>query len=157
MQTNELYDNNRTQEIEQTRSKRVRQRSDEEIRWCEMTAKEEIPELLRREPESCTPREIAEKLSYSTNHVRRVAKELRSNGKIEGRKSREGGAPMVVIRGNIEVITGNRDQLIELVKKYSPSDLSKAKAMPTDELIEFVRDVVADGVAGVVRTWEFWN
>ena len=101
-----------------------------------------------------TTTSIANELGYSTNTVRRHAEEMMADGEIEGIKAER--IPAYIINGDFVVITGNRDQLLELVRKYRSGSYERAKEMSTEELQDFLRDVVADNVVGGPKIWEFW-
>jgi len=118
-----------------------------------MTVKEDIKDFLKSNGQS-TANEIADGIDYSQGYTREKAKELVSDGDIEGAKTTR--VPAVIIKGNYEVLTGNRDYLLGLVKRYAHGRLSHAKSLSTEDLQEFIREKVASDVVGGPFRWEFW-
>jgi DNA-binding Lrp family transcriptional regulator len=118
-----------------------------------MTIEEKIRDDLRANGRS-TVNEIASRIDYSNGYVRRNAKEMRSDGEIEGAKATR--VPAVIIHGNFEVLSGNRDYLLDIVKRYAPSKHDRAKKMSVENLRELIRDEIAEQVVGGPFRWEFW-
>lgn len=117
------------------------------------STKEEIIEFLAGNGRETTTG-IANELGYTTGTVRRHAKDLKNDGKIQGEKAKR--IPAYIIDGDFVVITGDRGQLLLLVEKYRPSQHERAKKMSTQDLQEFLREQVADDVVGGPKVWEFW-
>lgn len=102
----------------------------------------------------CTANEIAQGIDYSHGYTRENAKEMVSDDDINGAKATR--VPAVIINDNYEVLTGNRDYLLELVKRHAPSSHAHAKTLDIEELQKFIREQVADSVVGGPFRWEFW-
>lgn len=118
-----------------------------------MSVQTQIVDFLRKNGKS-TVNEIADGIGYSNNYTRQNAKELKADGKIQGAKTDR--IPAVIINGNYEVLTGDRDYLLSIVKRYAPSKLGKAKGLPVGKLQKLIRDEIADAVVGGPYRWKFW-
>jgi gamma-glutamyl:cysteine ligase YbdK (ATP-grasp superfamily) len=118
-----------------------------------MSIKDDIREHLKTNGR-CTANEIARGIDYSHGYTRENAKEMISENEINGAKATR--VPAVIINDNYEVLTGNRDYLLELVKRHAPSRHAHAKTLDIEELQKFVREQVADSVVGGPFRWEFW-
>lgn len=101
-----------------------------------------------------TTGEMANALSYETREIRQASKELVSDGRAKGSKSKR--IPAYIINGDYVVVTEKRQQLLDIVKKYDPKSHSKAKGMSNKALQRFVRNHVADRVVGGPEIYEFW-
>jgi len=119
-----------------------------------MTVQDDIETFLTKNGQS-TVNEIANGIDYSNSYTRENAKEMKAEGRIDGAKTTR--IPAVIIHGNYEVLTGDRDYLLSLVKRYAPSHHSRAKSMSTGDLQDFIRDQIADDVVGGPFRWEFWK
>lgn len=101
-----------------------------------------------------TTTDIANATGYSTGYIRQKAKELLKDGTINGTKAKR--IPAYIINGRFVVMTGDRDQLLEIVKDHAPGRYSTAASMSTRELQRFIRNHIADQVVGGPWIWEFW-
>lgn len=119
-----------------------------------MAVKRDIVDYLSSNGRATTT-ELSNQLGYSTGHVRSGAKQLLKDGKINGEKAKR--IPAYIINGEFVVVTGDRDQLLEIVKTHAPSSYSRARSMTTRQLQEFIRDQIADQVVGGPWIWEFWK
>jgi len=99
--------------------------------------------------------EIADAIGYSHGYTRQNAKEMMSNGKINGAKGQQ--IPAVIVNGNYYVITGDKSYLLDIVRRHAPKKVSKASGMSVSELQSLIMNDVADSVVGGPRPWEFWK
>lgn len=118
-----------------------------------MSVQSEIESFLTNNGQS-TVNEIANGIDYSNGYTREKAKEMRQEGRINGAKTTR--IPAVIIKGNYEVLTGDREYLLSLVEKYEPGKLGHAKSLSVSDLQDFIRDQIADSVVGGPFRWEFW-
>jgi len=118
-----------------------------------MTIKNQIENYLASNGQS-TVAEIADGIGYSNGYTRQNAKEMMANERINGSKTTR--IPAVIIDGNYEVLSGDRDYLLGIVKRYAPSKLSAAKSKSISDLQDFIRNQIADNVVGGPYRWEFW-
>lgn len=120
-----------------------------------MTVKPDIEAFLSRNGRS-TVSEIANGIGYSSGYVRQNAKDLRSNGKIEGKKIPK-RIPAAIISGEFEVMSRSKDDLLNILRKHAPHLVSKAKGMSVDEIQSLIADNLADRtLAFEQKVWEFW-
>ena len=118
-----------------------------------MTIKPQIQNFLASNGQS-TVAEIADGIDYSNGYTRQTAKEMKADGQINGSKTTR--IPAVIIKGNYEVLSGDRDYLLAIVKKYAPGKLPAAKSKSVSDLQDFIRNQIADEVVGGPHRWEFW-
>lgn len=118
-----------------------------------MSVKDDIKEHIDANGR-CTANEIARGIDYSHGYTRENAKEMIDDDEINGAKASR--VPAVIINDNYEVLTGNRDYLLELVKRHAPSRHAHAKTLDVEELQKLIRDQIADAVVGGPSRWEFW-
>ena len=100
--------------------------------------------------------EIADNIDYSTGWIRQKAKELAADDgeNVVGTKGKQ--VPAAIIDDNYEVLSGDRDYLLGLVKKYAPHLLPRAKSMNVRELQRLIRNQIADDIVGGPKPWVFW-
>lgn len=121
------------------------------------TAKEQIPVYLDQCSERKSTADIANALDYSTGHVLNTCKELRDDDVIQGKKTGE-GALAIIIRGDFVVLTSYRPKLVSLVETYAKGHFEDPEEVPTEDLIRFLRDQVADEIVGPVsKPWQWWR
>jgi len=120
-----------------------------------LAAKEEVHDFLRSHGERATTSEIADATGYHTQTARKRAKELLSEGRIQGSKSKR--IPAVIIDDDYVVLTDDRGHLLDIVRDYGTSSLhSRAKSMSTEQIQRLIRRRLADDVVGGPKVWEFW-
>ena len=120
-----------------------------------MTIKDEIEAYLDSN-DRATVNDIASGIDYSNGYVRKKAKEMHEDGRIDGAKTDR--IPAVIINGDYHVLTGNHDYLVGLVKQYgNPGQVKRAKKMDVGELQKFIRDTFADAIVGGPSRWKFWT
>lgn len=100
-------------------------------------------------------KEIANAIDYSHGYTRENAKEMMSEGKINGAKGEQ--IPAVIINGEYLVITGDKSYLLDIVKRHAPSTVSRASGMSVSDLQSLIMNEIADSVVGGPRPWEFWK
>lgn len=100
-----------------------------------------------------TTGEMARELGYKTREIRSECKDLQSQGRINGEKSKT--IPAYII-DDTYVVAPSRSDRLEVVKTYAPSSHSRAKNMSDKELKRFIRNQIADRMVGGTKIWEFW-
>lgn len=120
-----------------------------------MTVKADIKAYLARNGRS-TVSEIANGTGYSTGHVRQNAKAMRASGTINGEKVPK-QLPAAIIKGNFEVMSGSKKNLLNVLQKYAPHLVSKASGMKVGEIQNLIANQVADRTVSFKhKRWEFW-
>lgn len=119
-----------------------------------MSIKDDIETYLAKNGQ-CTVNELADGIDYSNGYTREKAKEMKESSRIDGAKTTR--IPAVIIHGNYEVLTGDRDYLLTLVKRYAPSKHSRAKSKSVSDLQKLIREEIADDIVGGPHRWEFWK
>ncbi|ELZ28959.1 hypothetical protein C474_13694 [Halogeometricum pallidum JCM 14848] len=99
--------------------------------------------------------EVAQGIDYSNGYTLKNLKELKSDGEVEGKKTKQ--IPALVVSGNFYVLTGDKDYLLSIVKRHAPHLMGRARGMSVTELQKLLTKEIADSVVGGPRPWEFWR
>lgn len=118
-----------------------------------MSVETDIRTYLTRHGRS-TVNEIAIATGYSNGYVRETAKDMVSDGQINGTKGKR--IPAVIINGNYVVVTSDRQHLLNIIQRHAPQHRARARGMSISQLQDFIRETLAQKVVGGPRPWEFW-
>jgi hypothetical protein len=120
-----------------------------------MTVKQDIQNYLSQNGRSKVS-EIANGIGYSDGHVRQNAKEMASNGTIQGTKIPK-RIPAVIINGELEVLGNSRKRLLSIVRKHAPHRTSQVNSLATKDIRSLIENQLADRTLAISQdVWEFW-
>jgi len=119
------------------------------------TARDDAVQFLNNHSGWYEVAEIRDAIGYCGKHTRESLKALGDAGRIEGRKNSEKIIIGYWINGNAHVPGNNRQELIDLIRRYDTPPLPNFAGMTVDDLQNHLRYNVADNVGRLGKKWEF--
>lgn len=120
-----------------------------------MTVEDEIQAFLSANGRSKVS-DIANGVDYSPGYVRQNAKEMVTDGTIQGEKTPR-QIPAAIINGEFEVLSNSKDELLNVVRKHAPHLVGRAKGLSANQIQNLIAEDLADRtLAFTQEVWEFW-